>query len=143
MRGRIIRMIDKSMHKDPTCVICGEAKRKNKGRFEVALPCGYRAEVPICRTCSGEEGAMRQDAIELPFVDPHYHLTTEKGRTFWDYRDVLNWIRDFMQAPAPIEKRPGIHVISITGKEIEFFRCEGKPPQIDTVTKNDSVVVRS
>lgn len=127
MRGKIIRMIDKSMHKDPTCVICGEAKRKNKSLFEVQLPCSYRAEVRICRTCSGEEGAMRQDTIELPFLDAHYHVKDDKGRTFWEYRDVLNWVKDFMQAPPAIERAPGIHMITIPSKVVEFFRCEGKP----------------
>ena len=56
MKAKIVRMIERSMHKDPTCVVCGETKRKNKSLFEVQLPCGYLAEIRICRTCSGEEG---------------------------------------------------------------------------------------
>lgn len=129
MRAKILRCIDpKSMHKDPTCVLCGERGRKNKSLFEVELSCKHKAEVRICRTCSGEEGAMRRDStVELPYVDPHYHVRDDGNRTFWEYRDVLNWIKEFMQSPPALEGAPGIHTISIPAKQVEFFRCEGQP----------------
>lgn len=130
MRARIIRCVDpKSTDKASTCLVCGERARKNKSLFEVELPCKYNAEVKICRGCSGEEsGNMRVGAtLDLPYVDPHYHVLKDNGRTFWEYRDVLNWIKEFMQAPAAFEKSPGIHTIHVPEKNVEFFRCEGKP----------------
>lgn len=129
MKAKILRCIDaKSMHKDPTCVLCGERGRRNKSLFEAELPCRYKAEVRICRQCSGEEGAMRRDSfIELPYVEAHYHVRADLNRTFWEFRDTLNWIKEYMQAPPAIEKEPGVHIISIPRKDVEFFRCEGKP----------------
>jgi hypothetical protein len=133
MKAKILRMIDKSMHKDPTCVICGEAKRKNKSLFEVELPCCYAAEVRICRTCSGEEGAMRHDAIELPYMDPvHYHLKDHRSKTFWDYIDTLQWIKEFIQCPAPIDRGNGIHVLRIPETEFTIIRCDGLPRNATT-----------
>jgi len=126
VRGKIVKIIDRSMHKDPTCVICGEAKRKNKSLFEVELPCGYTAELRICRTCSGEEGAMRHDSIELPYMEPyHFHIVDQKNKTFWDYVDTLRWIKDFQQSAEPREETPGVHVVHIASKDVRFFRCEG------------------
>lgn len=126
MKAKILRMIDKSLNKDPTCVLCGERGRRNKGLFEVELGCQYRAEVRICRQCTGEEGAMRSGTIELPYVEPHYHVRADRSRTFWEFRDTLNWIKEFMQSPPAVEKEPGIHIISVPKKDVEFFRCEGK-----------------
>ncbi len=126
MRARITKMIDKSLHKDPTCVICGEAKRKNKGLFDVELPCGYSAEVRICRTCSGEEGAMRHDSIEMPYISSqHYHIKDHKTKTFWDYVDTLNWIKSFLQAPAPIDQGNGIYVLTLPGQAFTIIQCDG------------------
>jgi hypothetical protein len=129
VKGKIIKMVDKSMHKDPTCVVCGEAKRKNKTLFEVELPCGYLAEVRICRTCTGEEGAMRDDSIELPYIEPtHFHIEGTKPKTFWDYVDTLRWIKDFIQSPEPKEEAPGIHVVHIAQRDTRFFKCNGTKP---------------
>jgi len=126
MKARILKMVNKSLHKDPTCVICGEAKRKNKSLFVVELTCGYQAEVRICRTCSGEEGAMREDSIDLPYMDEnHWHLDGQKHRTFFDFVDTLRWIKDFMQAPEPVQLEPGRYTITLPHTELAFFRCDG------------------
>ena len=130
MKARIVRMIDKSMHKDPTCLVCGEAKRKNKSLFEVKLPCNHLAEVRICRTCSGEEGNMREDSIELPYLtSAHYHVENRQGKTFWDLTDTLNWIKEYMQLPEPQPEREGVYVIKLPFTSIRFFKCDGSNKQ--------------
>jgi hypothetical protein len=132
MKARISRTIDKSFTKDATCVICGEKGRKNKSLFDVILDCGYHAEVRVCRSCSGEEGTMRSDTIDLPYMDrKHYHLTNNTGKTFWDYASVLGWVKDFIQSPTPVEVEPGSYTIIIPHKQIDFFHCEGSRPKVE------------
>lgn len=126
MKARIVRMVNRSMHKDPTCVICGEAKRKNKSLFVAELSCSYQAEVRICRTCSGEEGAMREDTIELPYMDEaHWHIEGTKSKTFFDFSDTLRWMKEFMQLPEPVQVLPGRFQITLPELVMTMFRCTG------------------
>lgn len=130
MRAKIVRLISGSYDKTSTCVVCGETKRKNKSLFEVSLPCGYSAEVRICRSCTGEEGNMRGDTIEMPYSEnQHYHLQDHKTKTFWDYVDCLTWIKAFMQEPTPTEVEPGVYQLRIPQRDFLIVRCDGVAPR--------------
>jgi hypothetical protein len=130
VKARIVRPIGGAMRKNKEstpCVLCGDFNRGNKGRFEVALACGYGAEIWVCKNCSGEEHTTRTGMIELPYSKPvHYHVRGRTDFTFWDFMNALSWVKEFWQAPDPKEIRPGVHVISIPSKDVELFRCEGK-----------------
>jgi len=126
MKARILSKLDRVTSKAPTCVLCGEKARGWKSRFQVEVSCGYKADIWICRNCSGEEGAMRTGEIELPYAEAHYHVEGRKEFTFWNYEDTLNWAYEFMQRPPAQEIKPGIHIIDIANKTVKFFRCEGK-----------------
>ncbi len=128
MRGKIRRLIDKAMKKEATCILCGESKRGNKGLFEMELPCGFRAEMRICRSCTGEEGGLRQgEQIELPYAqEKHYHVLDHPSFTFWDYIDALAWVKEFMQAPAPVQQSPNVTTITIPEKVFTIVTCDGQ-----------------
>ena len=130
VKARIVRPISGAMRKNKEstpCVLCGDFNRGNKSRFEVALACGYTSEIWVCVSCSGEEHYKRTGLIELPYFSPiHYHVRGRNNFTFGDYLSALSWVKEFWQYSAPVEREPGIHVISIPSKEVEIFRCEGK-----------------
>jgi hypothetical protein len=129
VRGKIIKIVSKVMNKAQPCVVCGQIERKNKSLMEVELPCGYKAEFWICRPCSGEKDAMRNDSIELLNMLPHhYHIEGRKDKTFWDFLNALIWIKEFQQFTETVEEAPGIHVVHAAKVDIKFFRCEGLPP---------------
>lgn len=127
MRATIRRLINPDAEKTSPCAMCGEIARKNKSLFEVDLPCGYKAEVKICRPCSGEFGKTRTDSIELPYLGPHhFHLLDHKARTFWDYADVMAWIKGYMQSPTPVEDPSGVWSLSLH-QDFKVFLCRGQP----------------
>ena len=137
VKARIVRLVNGATTKNENtpCVLCGEFNKSNKGKFELALACGYTAEAWICRSCSGAEHTMRTGSIELPYVGPHYHVRDRKEFTFWDFRNTLDWVYEFWQRPPVTETRPGIHVVSVPKVDVEFFRCEGKSSASEEVMK--------
>src|SRR5262245_35231904 len=136
MRGKIIRCIDpKSMEKTKICAICGSVDRRNKSPFEVELACGYKCELVLCRPCTGaEESNMRKGtSIEIPYLlDHHYHVESDKGRTFWDYANILAWIKEFVFAAEGKDDGTGHFTVTLPVSEVKFFKCYGKAPSVVT-----------
>lgn len=126
MRATIKRMILADAEKTSPCAMCGETARKNKSLYEVELPCGYKAEIRVCRPCSGVQGNTRSDSFELPYLEPyHFHMTDHLGKTFWDYSDAMAWVKAFMQTPTPVEEPQGVWSLSLH-KDFKIHLCHGQ-----------------
>jgi hypothetical protein len=125
MRIQLKRMAGGAQKRDIDCAICGQRGRNMKVRYEVELPCKHAAELYVCTNCVGEEGKTRTGSLEIPDGD-HFHVEGDKGRTWWDFQDVANWLTDWVRTPIPTESKPGHWEITVPPLTRVFYRCQGK-----------------
>jgi hypothetical protein len=132
MRAKILRQAGGAQNRDSVCLVCGagkggsdEGRRRLKTLLEVELGCGYKAEMYMCSYCYGKDSEFRGGSIEIPDVE-HFHIQGSQHKTWFDFGDIVNWLKEWTRTPIPEQTGPGMWTVTTPPLQVMFFRCKGQ-----------------